>query len=87
MPTQEIDEQKDDFDLLRALILKHQKIEDKPDVENDYNKQLERFISQLHIVSQKILKDYQQPVSKILQKWKEEEDQSSSDESGDSRNE
>lgn len=59
MPSNDLEEHKDDFELLRALLNKHMKLEDKvPDKNADSIKTYERFISQLHIVSQKILKDY-----------------------------
>ena len=52
MPSNDIDDQRDDYELLWALLQKHMKCEDNiPDVNTETIKVLERFISQLHIVS------------------------------------
>ena len=52
MPSNDLDEHKDDFELLRALLNKHMRLEDKvPDKNTDSIKTYERIISQLHIVS------------------------------------
>lgn len=45
LPTQEGDDQKDDLELLRALINKTVKLEDKGPEQADSTKVLERFIS------------------------------------------
>jgi hypothetical protein len=46
MPVSDVDEQKDDYELLRALLNRHMKLEDKiPDISVDATKVMERFIS------------------------------------------
>ena len=45
---------------------------------------LEKFVSQMDVVSTRILKEYTGPVSQILKQWKQEEKSSSSDSDSDS---
>ena len=75
---------RDDFDKLRDLLFKsfdtEQRLEltlanDMAGITNQMvNKNIEKFISQLHVISQKILKDYNQPILETLASWKDAKD-------------
>ncbi|CDW85165.1 f y-rich n-terminus family protein [Stylonychia lemnae] len=68
------DDPKDDYELLKVLLVKHVKgIDADVNLGPDSVKPLEKFIQQLNIMSTKIMKDYQKPVAEILAQWKEED--------------
>ncbi len=82
VPTVSQDDIRDDWELLRILLVKHSKgLDSEVNIGPENLKILEKFVQSLNTMSTKIMKEYQKPVGEILKRWKEEDksDDSSSD--------
>ena len=78
-------EMREQWSKLRDIIFKNRTVDQRTSIGQaslrervEQTKTVERFVSQLHIVSQKIIKDYSKHINNIIQKWEDEDSSSSS---------